>query len=286
MKIKVSTDSTADIPAELQRELDITVLPLTILTEDGKSYRDGVDLTAQACIDLLENSVKLPVSAAVTPSVYLEYFKSALADGCTHLLHVSLGSKGSATFQNAELARAMFYDEQPDAPMDIRLFDSFNYSEAYGMAVVEAARMARRGASVEAISAYIEDWLAHARIVLVPFNLRYARKSGRVPAVTAMLGDALGIKPIVAIEDGVSRILAKVRGEHNVIRRLIEIVKAERKPGTRFVTAYGMPSPRYDAFRSGLVEALGETPEYEYEAGCVIMTHVGPDTVGVVYYKA
>ena len=62
MSIKISTDSTADIPAELQRGLNITVLPLTILTEDGRSYWDGVDLTAQACIELLENSVKLPVS--------------------------------------------------------------------------------------------------------------------------------------------------------------------------------------------------------------------------------
>lgn len=286
MSIKISTDSTADIPAELQRGLNITVLPLTILTEDGRSYWDGVDLTAQACIELLENSVKLPVSAAVTPSEYLEFFERALAEGCTDLLHISLGSKGSATFQNAGLARTMFYDEHPNAPMHIHLFDSLNYSEAYGMAVVEAARMVKRGASVAEISAYIEDWLAHARIVLVPFNLRYARKSGRVPAVAAMLGDALGIKPIVAIEDGVSKILAKVRGERNAIRKLIEIVKTERRPGTRYVTAYGMSSPRYDTFKSGLVEALGEAPEYEYEAGCVIMTHVGPDTVGVVYYQA
>lgn len=90
---------------------------------------------------------------------------------------------------------------------------------------------------MEEISAYIVDWLAHARIVLVPFNLRYARKSGRVPATAAMLGDTLGIKPIVAIEDGVSKILAKVHGERNTIRILIEIVKAERKPGTRYVTA-------------------------------------------------
>ena len=95
-KIKISTDSTSDIPASFRQELNISVLPLTILA-DGKEYRDGVDITPQEFYKILDEAEVLPVSSQVHASEYLELYRQVAEEGYTDLIHVSLNGKGSGT---------------------------------------------------------------------------------------------------------------------------------------------------------------------------------------------
>ena len=145
-KIKISTDSTSDIPASFRQELNISVLPLTILA-DGKEYRDGVDITPQEFYKILDEAEVLPVSSQVHASEYLELYRQVSEEGYTDLIHVSLNGKGSGTYQAAVMTRDMFREEHPEAKLNIHIIDSRTYSMGYGMAVVEAARMARSGAA-------------------------------------------------------------------------------------------------------------------------------------------
>lgn len=73
-------------------------------------------------------------------------------------------------------------------------------------------RMAAAGASVEEIAAYIQDWVDHVRVLFVAFDLKFAKKSGRVSAAAAFVGEALGLKPIMTFENGASKVVTKVRG--------------------------------------------------------------------------
>ena len=109
-KIEIATDSTADIPKSFCEELNISVLPLTILAGE-KEYRDGVDIAPYEFYRIIDESKVLPVSSQVASVLYSELFEETWKAGYTDLIQVTLNSKGSGTYQAAVLSRELFYEE-------------------------------------------------------------------------------------------------------------------------------------------------------------------------------
>lgn len=286
MRIRISTDSTADIPASLREDLDIAVLPLTILTE-GAEYRDGYDISPEEFYPLLDAEDKLPMSAQVNPYQYAELFEQSWKAGCTDLIHTALNSKGSSTWQSAIQARDLFYEDHPEAKdaFHIHIIDSLNYSMGYGWAVIEAARRARDGASVEEIIAGIRDWVDNVRVAAVPLNLKCVRKSGRISAAAALIGDAVGIKPVITFEGGEVKTLSKIRGRKRAVSALIDLCKAERKPGTPYVVARAADGEEAARLMQAAREDLDQPPELMFYLGCVITINIGPEAIGIIYHK-
>lgn len=284
MRIKISTDSTADIPVELREQLNIEVLPLTILAGD-KEFRDGYDITPEAFWPYLENDDKLPTSAQVNPYLYTQLFEKCFEEGYTDLIHTTLNSHGSATWQGCVNARTMFYEEHPEAKgtFNIHIIDSKTYSIVYGAGVIEAARMAQKGATPAEIIAAIEDWLGHARVLVIPMNLKCVRKSGRISGAAALIGDAMGIKPVITFENGDTKTVAKIRGKKKAASTLVDMCAKERKPGTRYHIAYGCDKVEHALFRDLCLRTLGEEPELEVNLGCIISINIGPDYLGILY---
>lgn len=281
-KVRLSTDSTSDLPREMRRELDIPVLPIRIVM-GGKEYRDGVDVVVPEFYDMLEKARAIPTTAQVPVEAYTSLFEETWLKGFTDLIHVTLNAQGSGTYQAAFTARDLFYEDHPQAKeqLNIHILDSHNYSMAYGLAVAEGARLARDGASAREVLACVEDFLAHARVLFIPLNLRFVKRSGRVSAAAAFMGDALGLKPIITFEQGESKILAKVRGEAKAIAAMVELCEQERRPGTPYALAYGS---NREAFETLLAAAkLDIPPVLEYPLGCVITINAGPNAVGVCY---
>ena len=283
-KIRIGTDSTADIPQSFCEELNISVLPLTILA-DGKEYRDGVDITPEEFYRILDGSERLPVSSQVAAVSYQELFKETWKEGYTDLIQVTINSKGSGTYQAAVLSRDLFYEEHPEAKeqLAIHLIDSRTYSMGYGISVIEGARMIRDGATAEQVIAHIEEWLRHSRPVFVPLNLRCVKKSGRISPAAAFVGDALGLKPIITFEDGEARIMDKARGERKAIAQLVETCLRERRPGTNYALVHGKNEEAYARLKEACAQALDQPPIAEYPVGCVIAINTGSDMVGILY---
>lgn len=283
-KIRIGTDSTADIPQSFCEELNISVLPLTILA-DGKEYRDGVDITPEEFYRILDGSERLPVSSQVAAVSYQELFKETWKEGYTDLIQVTINSKGSGTYQAAVLSRDLFYEEHPEAKeqLAIHLIDSRTYSMGYGISVIEGARMIRDGATAEQVIAHIEEWLRHSRPVFVPLNLRCVKKSGRISPAAAFVGDALGLKPIITFEDGEARIMDKARGERKAIAKLVETCLRERRPGTNYALVHGKNEEAYARLKEACAQALDQPPVAEYPVGCVIAINTGSDMVGILY---
>ena len=283
-KIKIATDSTADIPKALAAELAIAVLPLTILAGE-KEYLDGVDITPEEFYHVLETSEKVPVSSQVSVTLYQGLFEKTWREGYTDLIHIALNSKGSGTYQAGVLAEEMFFEEYPEAAEQLRihLIDSGTYSMAYGWAAVEAARMAAKGEEVAAILAFIQDWVSHARPMLVPLSLQFVKKSGRVSAAAAFVGDVIGLKPLITFEQGESKIVAKARGEKKAIRELVELCRKERRAGTPYMLVYGNNEEQRSQLREICVEMLDQPPTLEYPVGCIISINTGPNMVALIY---
>lgn len=213
MSICFVTDSAADIPAELVEELGIQVLPFHIDME-GRDLQDGVDFTPQDFYQALLSAPKIPTHSQHTAFVFQECYEKAWKAGYTDLIYTAINSKGSSTYQNAVQAVELFYEDFPQAreALAIRVLDAGTYTMCYGWAVVQGARMAKDGKDAAEITAWMEDWLAHVTLAFAPYDLKFAKKSGRVSAAAAFVGDALGLKPIMTFLNGESKILSKVRG--------------------------------------------------------------------------
>lgn len=283
-RIKFSTDSAADLPAQMREELSIQVLPFPIAMGE-EEYEDGVDFTPDEFFDMLLASPQIPTHAQLNAYVFTECFEAAWSEGYTDLIHISINSKGSATYSNALQARDDFFKHHPEAKdsFHIHLIDSKTYTMAYGWAVAEAVKMARSGAEAGEIVAYIQDWLDHVRVVFAPLDLRFAKKSGRISAVAAFMGEALGLKPIMTFTDGESKILAKVRGEKNVISTIVDMCRKERQPGTPYLLIRGNNQEQSARLREACLSALGEDAALEYPIGGVVSINAGPNVVGLVY---
>ena len=283
-KIKISTDSTADIPQSFCEELNISVLPLTVVV-DEKEYRDGVDITPQEFYRIIDASKKLPVSSQVASVLYTELFEETWKAGYTDLIQVTINSKGSGTYQAAVLSRDLFYEEHPEAKeqLSIHIIDSQTYSMAYGIGVIEGAQMVRQGASVAEVIAHIEEWLAHTRPLFVPLNLRCVKKSGRISPAAAFAGDAIGLKPLITFEEGEAKIIGKVRGERKAISALVEQCQKERRPGTNYALVYGSNQEAFGALKEACAQIMDQPPIAEYPVGCVIAINTGPDMIGILY---
>ena len=239
-KIKFVTDSASDIPRSLREELDILVLPFPIAM-GAREYQDGVDFTPAEFYDMLLASPHIPTHAQLTPFVFSQCFEEAFRQGYTDLIYTSINSKGSATHQNALQAREEFYEDRPEAKdtFRIHILDSRSYTMAYGWAVVQGAKMAAAGAQAGEIVDFIQDWVDHVRVIFAPLDLRFAKKSGRISAAAAFMGEALGLKPIMTFANGESKILSKARGEKNAISAVVELCKRERSANSPYLVVHG-----------------------------------------------
>ena len=286
MNIVISTDSTADIPAKYREEYGIRVLPLSIIS-GNQEWLDGVTITPEEFYPILEAADKLPTSAAVPPVLYTQLFEEVWQAGCTELIHVSLNSKGSSTYQNGCLARVQFYEAHPEAESTFRIhiIDSLTYSMGYGMAVIDAAKMAAAGAAPEEIIAGIHDWLDHVRPTFVPLDLKCVKRSGRISAAAAFVGDAIGLKPIIRFEEGEARIITKVRGEKNAFKEILSIAASEIRPGSTFALVCSNNQEANARFVQAVEEALPGHTVIAYQVGCIISINTGPNMVGIIYAK-
>jgi DegV family protein with EDD domain len=285
-KIQFVTDSAADIPAERLNGLDIKVLPFLISMGD-REYKDCVDFTQKDFYKMLLEAEEIPTHSQINPTILLEVFDQAVEAGFTDLIYTSINSKGSATFQNAMMAKELFYEEHPELTdtFHIHLVDSKSYTYAYGYAVVEGAKMAQEGKPAEEIVSWMQDWVDHVRILFAPYSLKFAKKSGRVSAAAAFLGEALGLKPIMSFPDGDSKVVSKVRGDKAVIPAILKLMKEEMEPGSPYIVLQGNLEERNQEMVEAARQAAGYDSVQNVYIGGVIAINAGPDLTGIVYRK-
>lgn len=282
--IKFVTDSAADIPSALQRELDIQVLPFSIVM-NNREYRDGIDFQPQDFYRELVAAPQIPTHSQLTPLVFSELYDAALAEGVTDLIYVAINSKGSSTFENAVMMRDAFLSDHPGCGMRIHILDSRTYTMCYGYAVVLGARMAKEGAGVDEVLAAVRDWLDHVGLVFAPYDLKFAKKSGRVSAAAAFLGEALGMKPLMTFLDGESKVLAKVRGDKSVIPAQIARMREEMAPDSPYLCIFGSDTIHNEELAAACREAVGRPCDMQYYIGGVIAINAGPNLVGIIYRR-
>ncbi len=281
-KIKLLTDSTSDIPLPVAEELGIDVLSI-MLSVNGGSYAEQRDLSTDEFYELLVQSDELPTTSQITSFTYEEKFKEYLDAGYTDVICVTINSKGSATHQNALMARNAIYENYPMAQeqMRIHIIDSKCYTAVYGYPVQQAAKMVARGIRAEEIVRYLEDWFTKVVVYVVPSTLKYAKKSGRISAAAAFAGDLLGLKPVIRFADGENIVIEKVRGEKKIVPALIEKAEGMIKDAP-YLVLRGSNSDLPEELAQELTDRLGYPPEEIVKIGAAVSMNIGPEITAIL----
>ena len=286
-KIKLMCDSTCDIPQDLAAELGITIM-YVVVNIGGKIYQDSIDFTPDEFYAMLESQEEIPVTAAVNSATFKDNYEMAFNEGCTDVISVTINSGGASTFNSAQLARDMFFEEHPEAEGKMRIHpvDSRSYSLGFGLPLIQAAKMRNDGATVEELLAHLEDWYQNLQIFLGIYDLRFAKKSGRISAAAAVIGGLMGVKPIMRMIHGNTENLDKVRGEKNLIPTLVDyVVKAtggvEKK---EFCVIAGSKVEEARQLEKELEAALGVKSEGFFRLGSAVAINAGPQTITVVLH--
>lgn len=282
-KIALLTDSCCDLPKETIDELGIKVIPFT-LTLGGESFREIYDKSTQEVYELMESTDEIPKHSQISPLTFEETYKELYEQGYTDVISVSINSQGSGTYNNSLIAKSDFFENNPDAQGKIKIFniDSKCYTLYYGYPVMEAAKKIRRGADVEEIIAYLEDWFNVSGIYAVPYTLKYAKKSGRISAAKAFAGELLGLKPVILFADGTTTTVDKIRGEKNIVPKLAEIVEKNMTPQTPYIMVHGKDDTLAKEVEKEIAKKTGKKAEMFGNIGAVVSANIGPELVAVV----
>lgn len=280
-KIMILTDSCCDLSKETIEELGITVLPFE-LSVGGQTFREIFDKSTQEVYDLMATTDEIPKHSQISPLTFEETYKSIYDKGYTDIICVSINSQGSGTFNNANIAKNNFFENNPDAKIRIFNVDSKCYTIFYGYPIMEAVKKIRRGAEAEEIVAYLEDWFNVCGIYAVPYNLKYARKSGRISAAAAFAGELLGLKPIILFADGTTETVDKIRGEKNIVSKLVDCVEKNMTPQTPYIMVHGRDTALAKEVEKEIIKRTGRKAELYNPIGAVVAANIGPDLVGVL----
>jgi len=283
-KIAILTDSSCDIPQELADKYGIDILGFPI-TLDGKTYIERQDMTQDEFYELMRGAQGVPSTAAITSLQFFEVFCGYIDRGYTELLLMPINRGGSSTYDNALLAMAQLDEERPGHGFQIHLVDSRTYSMVFGWYLCEAARKVRNGAEVEYVVRQLNDQMDRSEICLAAFTLKQMKKSGRISAAAAFAGELLGLRPIISLIDGKTRVEAKVRGDAAVAPAMVRYVKSrvENVGEMEYQIAYTDNLAQLRELEKLCKKEFGHPPVNVFKLGGVVSANTGPDALAVTF---
>lgn len=221
--IKFITDSASDIPSNEVAENNITIMNIPI-TIDGTTYYEGKDFTSEEYYAMLANAKEIPTHAQITMMQFEEAFYNAIKEGCKHIICVTITSTASGINDAAQSAKKILLEEKPEEMegVTIDIYDSQTYTYCYGHVVVQAAKIAKHTQDIEKVRNYITKTLSNQYVVVGLTNLTYAKKSGRITSAAAFVGDMMGFRPLLHMQDGTLVTFDKVRGDSKLISRMAD----------------------------------------------------------------
>ena len=276
--IRIVTDSSCDLPADLVAKHSIEVVPLTVRFGE-EEFVDRVDLTPEQFWARIASSPVLPETAAPAPGMFEAAYRRAHAEGCTGVVAIALSGELSATYQSAELAATAVKDT-----IDVRVIDSRALTLALGLMVITAAEAAEAGASIDDVVAAVNDVIPRTKIYAALDTLENLKKGGRIGGAQALVGSMLSIKPIIEIAEGKVEQESRQRTRSKSLRYLAEKVR-DAGPITSLAVVHGN-APDVEEMLDLLAPIYPREQIIVSDLGAVIGTHGGPRTMGITFQVA
>ena len=271
-KIKIVTDSSITIEPELVNDLDITIVPLSVMV-DGVLYSDA-DLKEGEFLRLMKESTNLPKTSQPPVGVFAEVFEE-LSESADYIVAIHMSHALSGTIEAARQGATL-------ANANVTVIDSSFTDQALKFQVVEAAKLAKEGAELEEIIKKIEEVREKTELYIGVSTLENLVKGGRIGRVTGLLSSLLNIRVVMQLDNHQLQPIAKGRGDKTFKKWLVEL---EEKLKTAKVAEIGISYAGTASFANEIKERLQvfvEKPISVLETGSIIQTHTGENAWAIL----
>ncbi|HUK99574.1 MAG TPA: DegV family protein [Nitrospirota bacterium] len=278
-KVAVVTDSSAYIPEELCKKLNISVVPISVIWE-GETFFDGITIKPSEFYSRLKDAKTMPTTSQPAPEDMRKSFSHLLEQGY-EIMGIFISEKVSGTFASALQAR----EELAAAKDKIFVFNSENISMALGFQTLAVARAAVAGASFADCQKLAEKVRPDTGVFFAVDTLEFLHRGGRIGNAQWLLGAALNMKPILTIRGGIVDSADRVRTINKALDRIIELVseKCAGKSNIRLATLHANAEDNAKLVLGNAAAKLNAVESVLSEVSPSIGTHLGPGTVGLAY---
>ena len=278
MNIKITSDSTCDLPSEVIERYNIGIIPLYI-QKGNSEYQDGVNIVPEDIFAHMEAGGDPCKTAAVSVSDYMEQF-SKYAPKYDAVIHIDISSEFSCCYNNACIAAKEFDN--------VYVVDSRNLSSGHGHIVIEACQRAESGMDPKQICEELNELAPRVDASFILCKLDYLRKGGRCSAVAELGANLLQLKPCIEVKDGKMLPGKKYRG---TFKSCIEKYIGDRLEGQEdlvldriFITHAAVPEME-EVAREMVAQHRQFKEVLTSRAGCTVSCHCGPQTIGILYIR-
>ena len=276
-QVMVVTDSSATVPADLARKLNIRVVPI-VLAINGYTFRDGVDISPTEVYRLLRDNKHRPTTSAPSVGDFLQVYAPA-AQETSGIVSIHLSPKLSATF-NAAVAASQLVDDVP-----IRVVNCHSAAMGQGFVVLEAARAAAAGADLDKVVARAQEVAAKMNLLATVDTLEYLHRGGRIGGAATLVGTVLQIKPVLHVADGHVEVFAKPRTKPKAVRIMLEQMEERAMSRTVHAAILHADVPEEaEQLRQRIQQQFNCHELHVVELTPVMGAHTGPGVLGVVFY--
>lgn len=281
-QVAVVTDSCASIPEALMQSLQIQTVAMYI-HRGAEVLRDLVTIQRDEFLRWMVTARFLPTTASPGPGDYFDVYSRLAKAGQEEILSIHISSKGSGAFQAATVAQTMMKEEYPHVRIEV--VDTKNVSLCQGWMVIEAARAALDGLSLDRVTDLVKKMIPRTHMIQTADTLKYLYMGGRIGKAQQLLGSMLNIKPLIGMEDGVIVPIGRARSRGQAYQMMADIVSDAVGQGQAKV-AYVHAGALRDVERiRALVEAKVEVVETLIaELSPSLAVHTGPGTAGLCFY--
>lgn len=279
------SDSTADLPKEVIKELEIGIVPFSYSINDEvfQYYLDERDMPIKEFYDRLRAGA-MPVTSQINPNTYKEFFEKYVKEG-KDVLYLSFTSGLSGSYQTAQLGIELLKEQYPDA--NVYAYDSLSASIGQGIFLYIVGYMKKDGADMDTLGKFILDNRRKVRHWFMVEDLYHLKRGGRVSAVEAVIGSALKIRPILSVDaEGKLIVKSKARGNIKALEYLRERVEKEGGDLSLLKAVIGNADALESANRlKNMVTEIGMKEENILMAdiGPIIGTHVGAGMTAIAF---
>jgi len=277
MTVKIVTDSSADLPAELVEEMGITVVPLYVRFGDNV-YRDRVEMGEDEFYRRLNYDPVHPSTTQPTPEDFTKVYQEMVKDA-DGIVSIHISSKLSGTCNSAMQAR-----EAVGAACPIEVIDSQVLTTAQGLIAISAAKMAQSGANMSQVVDVARQAVANVHLLALLDTLKYVLLGGRIGKAKALLGSILNVKPVLTLKDGEVVPAGQVRSRSKGIDRLVEFIRHAGDIG-ELAVSYNTTPDEAQALMNSVGDVFARDKIIMGRIGPVLGVHMGPGSLVVAYLE-
>jgi DegV family protein with EDD domain len=281
-QVAVVTDSTASIPEEMLKELNIRTVAYYI-HRGQEVLRDLVTIQRAEFLNWLSTANILPTTASPGPGDYVDAYKELAESGADEIVSIHMTSKASGAYQAACVAQSMLEEQMPE--LRVEVIDTRNAALCQGWMAIEAARAALSGLRLDEVAAKVKAMIPVTHMLQTADTLKYLYMGGRIGKAKHLVGSLLNIKPLIGVEDGVIVPLGVARSRAQAYQAMVEkIEEAVGKSRIKIAYVHAGAKQEVEKIRNIVEGRLNAVESFIGELSPALAVHTGPGTAGLCYF--